>query len=158
MCRIFGSLHLSTCHTEFASLLSHFSFIWIGPHPFPLTMPGAYTKCDPEGGLKLFLEWMKFILSKNLKQSHLSTIILERVSQAINILVFKDGNCKMGDREMQSKIPWCYSLEEWPGSTLHLTLPKRCQPCPNQPENKGGGDGKFRSESGAHWRILWPLI
>lgn len=38
-------------------------------------------------------------------ESHLSTIILARVSQAINILVFKDGNCKMEDREMKSKIP-----------------------------------------------------
>lgn len=37
--------------------------------------------------------------------SHLSTVSLMRASQATNSLVFKDGNCKMGDQEMQSKIP-----------------------------------------------------
>lgn len=89
--------------------------------------------------------------------SDLSTTVL-RAPQAIHILIFKGRNCKMGDQEMQSEIPSCESLEDWPGSTLHLRLSKSCQPCPHQPGNQGGEDGKPRSaESGVHWRKLRPL-
>ena len=67
--------------------------------------PWCLHKMWPRVRIKV-LCWMNEAYSKQeLKtDSHLSTVSLVRASQATNSLVFKDGNWKMGDQEMQSKI------------------------------------------------------
>lgn len=50
-------------------------------------------------------------------------------------------------------------MEEWPGSTLHLPLPRRDQPCPPSQRIKVEKmENPDLAESGAHWKKLWPLI